>query len=186
MSNPLFLDDLDAMKQELRLSGVPDIGEDANAILENALLEVRTGFYRRLGGARVGQLVAITANDTAPTTDDEILRSLARTVEVKWTFCVLMDRLPMLWMDDSGGAWQQFNEQGTFRKTSLSDREAMRTRFKAEIEQAMQILAGEQDLGDETTVNVGTYGNEDCPKPRLGDTVFPPVCRDEDGNFPLI
>lgn len=185
MSNPLFLTDLDAMKQELRLSGVPAIGEDANVILENALLEVRTGFYRRLGITRVGQLVAFTANDTAPTTESEILRSIARTVEVKWTFVVLMDRLPTLWMDDSGGAWMQFNEQGTFRKMSLADRADARKRMLTDIEQSMVILAGDQTLGEESGVNVGTYGNEDCPKPMLGDTVFPPTLLDS-GGFPII
>ncbi len=175
MSNPLFIADIATMQKELRLSGVPAVGDDANNIIATALLEVRTGFYRRLGVTRVGQLVAFTANYTNPTTNDEILRALAAVVEVKWTYCVLMDRLPVMWMDDSGSAWQKFNEQGTFRKTTLREREAQCERNHQEIEQAMLLLSGEQTLGDETGINVGTYGNEDCPKPMLGDTIFPPT-----------
>lgn len=174
MTNPLFLEDLAAMQSALRLSGVPDsVGEDANTIIGNALLTVRTGFYRRLGGTRVGQLVAITHADD-PETDDEILRGIAETTEVNWTFVVLMDRLPMLWMDDSGGAWQQFNEQGTFRKMSRRDMEDLRKRMMEEIEANLDLLAGLTTAGDEG-INVGTYGNEDCPRPRLGDTSFPPT-----------
>jgi hypothetical protein len=173
MSTPLFSPSMVQLQSDLRLTGVPTLGEDANSIIANAVLEVRTGFYRRLGLTRVGQLVAITANDTAPTTNDQVLRAIARTVEVKWMFVVLMDRLPMLWMDDSGGAWQQFNEQGTFRKMSNKDRSEMRDRLLAEIEQAMVILSGEQTLGEETGINVGTYGNEICPRPTLTDIIWP-------------
>lgn len=174
MSNPLFVTDLPTMQAELRLSGVPSVGEDTNNIIATALLEVRTGFYRRLGTARVGTLVAITGNAN-PTTTNEILRALAAVVEIKWTYTLLMDRMPVMWMDDSGSAWQRFNEQGTFRKTTLREREDMRKRYMVEIEDAMQLLSGEQTLGDETHVNIGTYGNEDCPKPMLGDTSFPPT-----------
>jgi len=179
MSNPLFLPDLATMQQELRLSGVPAVGEDANIIIANALLTVRAGFYGRLGITRVGQLVAFTANIVNPSTNDEILRALARTVEVKWTFVVLMDRLPTLWMDDSGGAWQTYNEQGTFRKMSRTDMDAMRKRMMSEIDNDMAILSGEQTLGDTSGVNVGCYGSELDPRPLLSDTIFPPC----DGDF---
>jgi len=181
MTDPLFLEDLDAMKSALRLSGVPAVDEDANSILQQAILAVRTNFYRRLGGTRVGQLVAIDFEDN-PETDDEMLRALAQTTEVKYTFVELMDRLPMLWMDDSGGAWQQFNEQGTFRKLGMSDRKEMRTRMLADIEQAMQFLAGEQVFGEESSISVGTYGSQLCPPPRIGDTIFRRWCR-TDGSW---
>ena len=96
MSNPLFLADLDAMKAELRLSGVPATGEDANVILEDVLLQVRTAFYRRLGITRVGQIVAFATNYTNPTTNDELLRAVAKSTEVKMTWCKLAERLPQL------------------------------------------------------------------------------------------
>lgn len=182
MSNPLFLADLAAMKAELKLSGVPATGEDANVILEDVLLQVRTGFYRRLGITRVGQLVAFTANYVNPTTNDEILRAVAKSVEVKWTWCLLGERLPQSWMDDSGGAWQRYNEQGTFRKMSLREREEQCDRYKDEIEQAMILLSGEQSLGDESGINVTTFSPEP-PKQQLLDTIFPPTCGD--GTFPL-
>jgi len=183
MSNPLFLTDLAEMKTELRLSGVPASGEDANVILEDVLLQVRTGFYRRLGTTRVGQIVMFPTNYTNPTTNDELLRALAKTVEVKWTWCLLGERLPQLWMDDSGGAWQAYNEQGTFRKLSLREREDQCKRYKTEIEEAMQILSGEETLGAETGINCGTFGSEIDPRPQLMDTVFPP-CGEDATLFP--
>ncbi len=183
MSNPLFLEDVAAMMKELRLSGVPS-GEDANSIVATALLEVRTGFYRRLGIERVGQLVDMDEELDDPTTEEELLRSLARTTEIKWTFVVLMDRMPMLFMDDSGGAWQQFNEQGTFRKLGINERTEMRTRLLQEIKANLDILAGDQELGDETSVQGGSYGDEHCPHPKLGDTIFPP--HTTDGRTPIL
>jgi len=182
MSNPLFLADVDAMKQELKLRGVPASGDDALVVLEDCLLQARLAFYRRLGATRVGQLVAFATNYTNPTTNDELLRALAKTVEVKLTWCALADRLPQLWMDDSGGAWQQYNEQGTFRKITFREREDQCKRFAAEIEQAMIVLAGDVTLGEETGVNVTTFEPE-APRQQLGDTIFPPDCS---GGFPLI
>lgn len=182
MSNPLFLADVDAMKQELKLRGVPASGDDALVVLEDCLLQARLAFYRRLGATRVGQLVAFATNYTKPTTNDELLRALAKTVEVKLTWCALADRLPQLWMDDSGGAWQQYNEQGTFRKITFREREDQCKRFAAEIEQAMIVLAGDVTLGEETGVNVTTFEPE-APRQQLGDTIFPPDCS---GGFPLI
>lgn len=183
MSNPLFLTDVAEMQAELRLSGVPD-GDAALAALNTALLEVRTGFYRRLGIERVGQLVDMDEETDAPESNEELLRALARTTEIKWTFVTLMDRLPMLFMDDSGGAWQQFNEQGTFRKLGLKEREEMRKRLLDEIKQNLEVLAGEQELGNETTVQGGAYGDEHCPHPKPGDTIFPPNGRDS--SFPIL
>lgn len=157
MSNPLFLADLNAMKAELRLSGVPATGEDANVILEDVLLQVRTQFYRRLGITRVGQIVAFATNYTNPTTNDELLRAVAKSTEVKMAWCKLAERLPQLWMDDSGGAWQQFNEQGTFRKMGLRERVDQCERYAAEIEEAMQLLAGDESFGDSTSIQATTF-----------------------------
>lgn len=183
MSNPLFLADVDAMKQELKLRGIPASGDDALVVLEDCLLQARLAFYRRLGATRVGQLVAFATNYTNPTTNDELLRALAKTVEVKLTWCALADRLPQLWMDDSGGAWQQYNEQGTFRKMSFREREEQCARFRAEIEQDMILLSGEQSLGDETGVNVTTFEPE-APRQQLLDTIYPPQCTDS--GFPIL
>lgn len=176
MSNPLFLADLNAMKAELRLSGVPATGEDANVILEDVLLQVRTAFYRRLGITRVGQIVAFATNYTNPSTEPEILRAVAKSTEVKMTWCKLAERLPQLWMDDSGGSWQQFNEQGTFRKMSLRERVEQCERYETEIEENMQLLAGEQALGEETGINCTTFSNGDGTpedRPQLLDTIQP-------------
>lgn len=171
MSNPLFLADVPAMQQELKLRGIPASGDDALVVLADAILQARLMFHRRLGSTRVGQLVAFNEDYDDPTTNDELLRALAKTVEVKLTWCYLADRLPQNWMDDSGGAWQQYNEQGTFRKMGLREREEQRERFMREIDEAMAILAGDVELGDDNGVNVTTFSPE-CP-PRLLDTIQP-------------
>lgn len=171
MSNPLFLTDVAAMQQELKLRGIPATGDDALVVLADAILQARLHFYRRLGITRVGQIVAFTEEYDDPTTNDELLRALAKTVEVKLTWCFLSDRLPQNWMDDSGGAWQQYNEQGTFRKMSLRERNEQRERFMLEIEEAMAVLEGDVALGDSGEPRVTTFSPE-CP-PRLLDSIQP-------------
>jgi len=183
MSNPLFVADLDTMKAELRLSGMP-AGQDADTILGDVLLQVRLGFHRKLGSTRVGQLAAIVGDDADPTTNDELLHALAKTIEVKWTWALLAERLPQLWMDDSGGAWQQYNEQGTFRKLGLREREAQRARYLDEIEQAMQILSGDVAFGDESSIKADTWGNDD--RPDLGDSIFGCGASDGDSLLPVL
>jgi len=50
-TTPTFTATTALLKSQLRLSGQPD-GGDGEAVFESALLEVKTGFIRELGGSR--------------------------------------------------------------------------------------------------------------------------------------
>lgn len=170
MTNPLFVADLPTLKSLLRMTEVPSDSTDALAILDEGILQARLQFYRRLGTTRVGQLLAITY-DANPTTEDEVLRALANTVEVKLVLCHLLRRLPNTWMDASGDIHKRWNEEAPVRElspTQILDRLAA---CQNEIEEDMQILAGEEQVGDEELIQTFD-GTPDCPTPRVGRTLL--------------
>lgn len=170
MTSPLFVENLDALKAELRLSGVPQ-GEDAEAILTRAVAAVRAGFYRRLGILKVNGLVALpfVAN---PTDDAGVRRLVARTCEIEWVRCFLLDLLPTFFTDSSGSALDEYNEGGTFRKSDPSTLDGLRTRCHELVSEMLDYLSGEEPLGQACGIEVwdGSSNNEAC-KPRLGESI---------------
>lgn len=189
-TNPLFSADLVQLKKDLRLSGA-NAGGDFEAIYETAVLQARIGFNTRLGPARVAELVAINYTPN-PTTENDILRALARVCEVRWVRLILIDLLPTIWMDASGQAQQNYNEEAAFRSTDTDQRGDIRAHSLAEIEAWLAILAGEVKMGD---ADIGAHVFiQDRPNPTpvpgespwiespsAGDQVFDPG--EFDGNF---
>lgn len=146
---PLFVADLATLKQKLRLTGVPpDQGDDAEAMIEEAILAVRLYFYRNLGPAIIAALLATTFNEN-PTTELEVRRALANTTEVNLVRLELMCRLPWLWMDSSGEALKAWNEEAPFREKGPSTYADLKECLEHEINAAMDILAGREGLGEE-------------------------------------
>lgn len=185
---PLFVASMSVLQQRLRLSSI-DSGADAQDILEDAVAQVRVGFYMRLGTTRTAQLVALSSSDN-PTTNDAILRKIAEVAEVTWVRVILMDRLPMLWMDQSGGQNEVYNQEGAFRSMDPVGLRQTLVRMREQLDDWMAFLAGEVELGDDTP-NVWTSSKPD-PLPILGETPFiknplgdgeTMVPGDFDGNF---
>lgn len=168
MTDPLFVADLDALKAELRLSELPS-STDANTILDRAILDARISFNRRLGGDRVSALVAITEVPN-PGTDEEILRSLASSVEVRLVRCYLMRTLPHAFMDASGDINKRWNEEAPFREKPAFDIDQEIERCMTQLEEDFQMLALEDQLGSERSARVYD-GKPDCPPPRPGDSL---------------
>lgn len=158
MAVPLFIADLDTLKAELRLSGVADT-TDAHAIVEAAVREVRAGFYLRLGVARVATLVAITPA-ASPDDADEVLRSIAELCEALWVRCLLLDRLPTQFMDGGSGAQEFLNQEGIFRSLSAEQREQQRVRCQTQVEEYLDILAGDVAIGDGPPVQIHTQADQ--------------------------
>lgn len=150
--SPLFVSNLESLQKQLRLSGIVE-GTDAFAMLEAALLQARAGFYTRLGDARVAALVAITPV-SAPATKNQILRSVAEMCEALWVRCILLDRLPVLFMDAAGGDQEFINQEGTFRSISPERLNQERSRNLEQIEEWLALLAGDLDLGDAPAVQI--------------------------------
>lgn len=161
-TNPVFNSDLAAVKAQLRLSGIA-AGSDAQVMLEAALLQVRAGFYSRLGSTRMTALLAMTSV-AAPTTNDQILRSIANLCEVLWVRCILLDKLPIVFMDNSGGDVEFLNQEGTFRSITPERLDAERQRCSTQIEEWLALLAGETSIGNAPDVQVHTQADQE---PRL-------------------
>lgn len=158
MADPLFAQDVAAVKAALRLSGVaPD--SDAHAMIEDSLSHVRAGFYQRLGGPRVATIKALPIVDN-PTTDNEVLRSISVLCEVKWTQMVLLDKLPIIFMDASGGDQEFINQEGTFRSILPARLEAARARAEEQVEEWLAILAGDVAIGDGADVRLHTQSDQ--------------------------
>lgn len=166
---PLFAADLATLKTRLRLSGVPVGAVDALAIIDEAILRARMSFYRRLSTFRVNQLLAIPYVEN-PSTNDEILRALANSVELDLVRLELFKTLPVTWMDASGDANKKWNEEALFRERGPTDRQKEMTRLSDQIEEDFQMLGLEEGLSEETGVQ--TYdGTPTTTPPRPGDSI---------------
>lgn len=171
MTDPLFVADLDTLKLKVRMKGVPDSNTEALAILDECILQARIQFYRRLGSERVAQLVALPFNMN-PTTDDEILRALANTVEVRLVVCCLAQALPHAFLDASGSLCSRWNEEAPLRETPATQREDYLEHCINQIEEDMQLLAAEEEIGDEVDIQVFD-GTPECPAPQVGKSLTP-------------
>lgn len=169
MTDPLFVADLVTLKAKLRLSGVPSSATDTLAILDEAILKSRLAFHRRLGQQRVGVLLAISFNEN-PSSEDEILRALANTTETQQVYAELLRRLPNQFMDSSGDANRRWNEEAPFRERSNSDFHKELQRLLDDIEENMELLAGEESIGEESQFKTFD-GTPDCTPPRPGDSI---------------
>lgn len=171
MTDPLFVADLDTLKLKVRMKGVPESNMEALAILDECILQARISFYRRLGSDRVSELVALVFNEN-PTTDDEILRALANTVEVRLVVCCLAQALPHAFLDASGSICSTWNEEAPLRENPVAKREDYLEHCINQIEEDMQILAGSEEIGDEMNIQVFD-GSPGCPAPHVGTSLDP-------------
>ncbi len=167
---PLFIADLATLKSKLRLSGVAATS-DADDIVNEAILLVRSGFYRELGAPVVTTLLALSFSET-PTTNDQIKRAVANSTEVKWVRAELIRMLPMSFMDGNADQAQVFQDEALFRDSSARQLDQERIRLETDIQQNLDLLRGAEDIATESTIRIHTVA-PDCPRPLPGDTRLP-------------
>lgn len=177
MAAPLFVPSEDALKSKLRLSAVPDSALDAQAIIDEAILRARVRFYRALGTSRVNTLLAVSFTE-APTTDDEVMRALAATTEVKMVYCALLRMLPNTFMDASGDVDARWNEEAPVRERTTSELDSELERCENEIKADLQSL--EENETDPCETEIQTWdGTPDLQTsfppntPRVGTSLSP-------------
>ena len=146
---PLFVADKDTLKSRLRLSGAAQT--DALAQIDQAIEDVRVGFYddaQGLGVSRVTALLAISYEENA-TTAEALLRTRANNLEVSWVRLLLMRRLPTLFMDASGNSLDVWNEEPLTRKAGRSLRDEI-ARLELEVAEGLAYLGAgdDDDVGD--------------------------------------
>jgi hypothetical protein len=168
---PLFVADVATLKSKLRLSGVPS-ASDADDIINEAILIARTGFYRELGSATVGQIVA-TAFVEDPESEAEIRRATANLLEVKWVRMELMRLLPMLFVDGSANQQQVYHDEAAFREATQMQLDDERRRLANDIELGLELLRGSSDPGsDQKQLLVDSVTPTKAPQ-RPGDSILP-------------
>lgn len=179
MAAPLFVADEATLKSALRLSAVPASALDTEAVIDEAILRARLRFYRDLGSARTNELVALTYTDQ-PTTDEEVLRALANTVEVKMVKCQLLRDLPNTFMDASGDVNARWNEEAPTRERGSFELGDELARCENEIVAALVDLADPNAVDcDEVQVIDGTPDRQTSfppNTPRVGMTLKYPRC----------
>lgn len=180
---PFYLASMAALQSELRLTDVPST-DDAFKILERATVAARGDIFAKLGATTANSWAAIGDTEN-PTSEQGVLRNMASTLEVKLVFLRLLDTLPNFFMDDSGGDQEAYNKEGLFRSRSAEEREELRAACNAEVDQLVELLLGNETLGD--TTGRGSVYTDDTSrndKPKMGDTaLYLPDDKLFDGNF---
>lgn len=178
---PLFHDSFKDLTVALRLSGT-DERADSTQVIKDALAAFKVELIRRMGFTDLSALQAISEVDT-PTTTDELRRMAARMLEIKWVWCECIKRLQSMFADASGGAFQDFNEQGVWRQLDADDRRQLLRECQVDIENLFTLVLDEDTVGDHASIEVfdgtdpdsaGDYFPAGSIFPNLG--VFP-------GNF---
>lgn len=166
---PTFLRNLTELRAALRLSGMPTDG-DGQALLSQAVLSVRAGFYRRLQQPRIDEIKS-WAVTTQPSSDQEYLRQLANITEVLWVRKELMRTMPTLFQD-SAPVQQTWNDEAIFRSRRRHELQEELNRLDADIENNLEMLGGGETAGNETSVLQGSTIEDDDPDDLPGGSVW--------------
>ena len=169
VTTPTFIATTSLLQKQLRLSGLHKAG-DGEAIFQSAMLEVKTGFIRELGSARVAVLVALSFSEN-PTTADQALRSVANQTELKWVRAVLIRTLPTLFLDASADKSQVWEDEGAFRSTPAGQLDVERERLENDVEINMGLLSAEESIGSEATIRLESP-QQTAVDPLPGGTLF--------------
>jgi len=165
---PLFVSTAKELWAQMRLSNVDGVsGGDAANIMRQAAMWARLELYSRLGETRVDQLVAIP-EVAAPSTADQLHRSLATQLEIWLVKRRLLQDLPVVFKDKGGEALEQWNKEALIRDLDDPDElQQILDRLQSDIEDAYAIL----DLDDDTntgmqSLSIGPADGTICPEPR--------------------
>lgn len=165
--SPTFVASMAVLKQRLRLTGVKSDGE---IIIEDAIESARLEFYTRLGISRVTTLLGYSYSEATPTTNEEILRSLANQTETRLVKRTLLRSMGILLKDGAASGREMWNQESIFRdKTSSELNEELR-RLTSEIEDAFDLLSGSEDVGNTTSARISVI-EPDTPGPRPGHSL---------------
>lgn len=167
----LFVATVDILKSKIRLSGVESTS-DASSIIDEAVLTVRAGFYRELGSPRVAQIQALPFTEN-PVTDDQVMRAVANSTEVKWVKAELLRTMPMSFMDGNADQNQVFQDEALFRDASQHQIDLERISLESDIQQNLDLLRGIESIASEASLRVETLAPAIAP-PLPGDTIIPP------------
>lgn len=165
---PLFILDMNKLKKSLRLSAAKLT--DCLVQIDDAVQEVRYGFFDALGPARIATILTYPSDDN-PTTDQGVMRLKANSIELKWVRMILLRIMPVLFKDASADVVEQWNQEALVRNTTASDTSREIQRLQNEINDALIDLVGDK-APDAGTMSVTCIGPK-VPPPLPGASVWP-------------
>ncbi len=153
--NPTFWKTTEDIKTRLRLQNI-SVDEAGQSIVEDAVLQVRSNFWSRLGIDRVAVLQGYTYTDN-PVTAEENLNALARLCELKWVRLELAKVMPLLFKEGANQVQHVWNEEGAFRDVSQFDIAKMIERWQMDIDYDLELLKG-TPLEEVSEIHASTFG----------------------------
>jgi len=112
---PLFNADRETLLKRVRIETADD--EQTLELIDQAMSEVRIGFYRAITSARAATIAGYTLVDN-PTSDEEVLRATGANTEANWLTWILAQRLPYLFLDNRASTQDAWNEEQLTRDAS--------------------------------------------------------------------
>jgi hypothetical protein len=154
---PLFAPTRKRLVDALRLRGVPEDGA-AQQLIDESLRLVRTAMFRRIGREGCEKILTYAYKDNAQT-DQDYIRLLASTTEIKWVRLELMRIMPMMFVDGNptNQIWQ---DEAAFRSAGVSQVEKEIRRIQSEIDEAVAVLAGETPIDENARTSVRVFEPE--------------------------
>jgi hypothetical protein len=145
----LFNESYDKLLMRARVETASD--PQSVALIEMSVLDVRTGFFDKLGADRVNEILTYPYSEL-PVTEEELTRTKAANIEAIWLTYLLMQRLPYNMMSAFYKTNQIWNEEPLTRDVEKDMLEVL----KGQIDAGLADLApGEYDSDQVRSSSVG-------------------------------
>jgi len=161
---PLFISDMATLRSQIKLSGA--MQPDTEVAIESATRRVRGYIYERLGSDRVVQILGYTSSEN-PTSTNDLARSRAEIMEADWVKLILMQDLPVLFMDASDNTSQVWNTEELTREARPSELDKRIAALQEMIDDAIDSLIGADRVGKVAVIST----DPDTEPYRPGDSV---------------
>ncbi len=167
---PLFVSSMETLKDHLRMTGTSSV-ESSQTIINQAVEQVRVGFFDCLKAHRVNQIRQVPYRSNASDAKG-LLRIKANNTEIAWVRSILMRTLPVLFMDASAATREIWNEEGLTRRASGPDLGKEIERLESQVAQWLdELKTGTATCDAVDTVRVSVIEPDDSPQ-KPGDSVF--------------
>lgn len=142
---PLYAENLESLLTTVRI----EPADDANtlAAVNQAVTDVRLGFFRKIGKTRALEIAGFPLVDN-PESDSEILRSQGESAEALWLTVLLVQRLPVLFMDNTA-VNDVFNDEPLTRDSNSKMREYLKD-IKGQLDDLLGEMAEPETVTDST------------------------------------
>ena len=147
---PLFNASTADVQGGLRLTGIKS-SSDGERIFLRGMTAARIGLYQRLGTSIVTEMLALGDVDN-PTTLNELRRKACTLAEVEWVRLEVLQTMPVIVADASGDKDQLYNDEGVWRGIDIDELETLLTRIRTGIEELLELILTEDDLGNDLTI----------------------------------